>query len=54
VRADVGDHVESQESEPQSFVRVRQRLAEAAAGNHGLSRDFGSCSIFDFFDSIAE
>jgi hypothetical protein len=37
---------------PQSFVRVRQRLAEAAAGRHRLSRDLGSCSIFDFFDSI--
>src|SRR5215470_10541212 len=37
---------------PQSFVRVRQRLAEVAAVKNRLSRDLGSCSIFDFFDSI--
>jgi len=39
---------------PQSFVRVRQRLAEAAAAKNRLSRDLGSCSIFDFFDSIGQ
>jgi hypothetical protein len=39
---------------PQSFVRVRQTLAEAAAGKHRLSRDLESCSIFDFFDSIGQ
>jgi len=35
-----------------SFVRIRQTLAEAAAGKHRLFRDLESCSIFDFFDSI--
>jgi hypothetical protein len=33
---------------------MRQRLAEATAGKHRLSRDLGSCSIFDFFDSIGQ
>jgi hypothetical protein len=37
---------------PQSVVRVLLRLAAAEATKNRLSRDFGSCSIFDFFDSI--
>src|SRR5262244_1165810 len=37
---------------PQSFVRVLLRLAAAEATKNRLLRDFGSCSIFDFFDSI--
>ncbi|SRR5260221_13338642 len=36
----------------QSFVHVLQRLAAAEAAKNRLSRDFGSCSIFDFFDRI--
>src|SRR5262249_53200458 len=36
---------------PQSFVRVLLRLAAAEATKNRLSRDFASCSIFDFFDS---
>ena len=33
---------------PRSFVHVLLRLAAAEAAKNRLSRDFGSCSIFDF------
>jgi hypothetical protein len=51
-RANVRDHIESREGDRRASVRVGQGLAAAeAAENHHL-RDFGSRSIFDFFDSI--
>jgi hypothetical protein len=48
-RADVRDHVESQEGDHRASYASP---AEAAAAKNRLSRDLGSCSIFDFFDSI--
>src|SRR5229473_4068975 len=51
-RANVTDHIESQESDHRASVHVLQRLAAAEAAKNRLSRDFGSCSIFDFFDRI--
>jgi hypothetical protein len=53
-RADVRDHVEPQEGDHRASHASGRGLQKRAAGKHGLSRDFGSCSIFDFFDSIGQ
>jgi len=50
-RANVRDHIESQEGDRGASYASDRDLQQQAAENR-LSRDLGSCSIFDFFDSI--
>jgi hypothetical protein len=37
---------------PRTFVSLLASIAAAETSKHRLSRDFGSLSIFDFFNSI--
>jgi hypothetical protein len=51
-RRDVRDHNAFLQKRPRTFVSPLASIAAVETSKHRLSRDFGSLSIFDIFNSI--